>query len=468
VRRSRDDAERHISGVSKLDRATLSLTEKGKLKRAAETGLEEKFTMIEPLIGTKPTKEQLQSIYSVTMRIEEFRRSLQAFDMEDVFVIANEYDIDATSGDYKPATGSRPINLFTSIQDVDLNTLKNASAFSTHYGQEFVLENLLWSGAKLLNSCDDKLRQKLEERTLGWTVEYMTGPVFFKIMLETILASSPESLRGLTTLIQTTTLKDFDGENVIEFVSFARGAMEQLRNNAALPIDILSILANALKQCETPDFVSYITSMYNNHVQGVKDCSPTDLLSNAETEYIAMVTSKKWQLGTAESQESVFFAGDCYGCGQHGHRQGDPICPKSKTGTPGRGRGGHGRGRGRGGFRGGRATGGRGRGDGRGGRGTGGRGFIEKDRTPPKANEPHTRVKNNRTEKWCGRCSYWTWADKAHETPDCPFNRAGANLAVDAGNTPPATDGEAHLAVDSTDPISTPNGFTGLVYAADF
>jgi hypothetical protein len=66
--------------------------------------------------------------------------------------------------------GSRPINLFTSLSDVDLETIKSASAFSAHYGQDFVQKNLLWSGAKLLNSCKDKLRQKLEKRTIGWAV----------------------------------------------------------------------------------------------------------------------------------------------------------------------------------------------------------------------------------------------------------------------------------------------------------
>jgi hypothetical protein len=180
TRRSRDEAERHLSSISKLDRGALSVTDKGKLKRAAETGLEEKFTMMEPLIGSKASREQLKSIYSVTMRIEEFRRSLQAFDMEDVFLIASAYVVDPTTGDFVPEMGSRPINLFTSLSDVDLETIKNASAFSTHYGQDFVLENLLWSGAKLLNSCEDKLRQKLEERTIGWAVEHTMGPVFSK------------------------------------------------------------------------------------------------------------------------------------------------------------------------------------------------------------------------------------------------------------------------------------------------
>jgi hypothetical protein len=45
---------------------------KGKLKRAAETGLEQKFMMMEPLIGSKVSNEQLKSIYFVMMRIKEF------------------------------------------------------------------------------------------------------------------------------------------------------------------------------------------------------------------------------------------------------------------------------------------------------------------------------------------------------------------------------------------------------------
>jgi hypothetical protein len=90
-------------------------------------------------------------------------------------------------------------------------------------------------------------------------------------MLDNILASFPESMRGLTTIfLQDTTLTDFDGENVTEYVSFIRGAIEQLQNNNALPINVLSIVANALKHCETDDFVSYINTMYNNHLQGLR------------------------------------------------------------------------------------------------------------------------------------------------------------------------------------------------------
>ena len=71
--------------------------------------------------------------------------------------------------------------------------------------------------------------------------------------MENILASTPESVRGITTVLQETKLSDFNGENVTEFVSFARDTIEQLRNNNALPTDVLSLVANALKACETQD-----------------------------------------------------------------------------------------------------------------------------------------------------------------------------------------------------------------------
>ena len=110
-------------------------------------------------------------------------------------------------------------------------------------------------------------------------------------------------------------LSDFNGENVTEFISFARGTIEQLRNNNALPTDVLSLVAQALKACEMQDFVSYINVMYNNHVQSIKCCTVDDMLLLAKTEYVSLVSAKKWQAKIVDDQ-SVFFAGTCYNCGE--------------------------------------------------------------------------------------------------------------------------------------------------------
>ena len=259
------DLEKTLAGVPKAERANLSVTELQKLKSKAEAGL-----LMAPLADTKANKDQLQSNYSFTMWVEEFHKSLQAFDMDDVFTIASEY-IDEVKNNvtYKiPGLNAAVINLFSMHSKVDSETIKHASEFVALQGDmDYLVQNLIWSGTKLLNSSDDKLRMKIKEKMLDWPVQHTTGPVYFKIMIENILASTPESMHGLTTILQETKLSDYNGENITEYISFTQDAIEQLRNNHALPTDALWLISKALRECETQEFVSYITMMYNNHVQ---------------------------------------------------------------------------------------------------------------------------------------------------------------------------------------------------------
>lgn len=71
---------------------------------------------MEPLIGTKVGT--IESIYLVIMRIKEFQSSLQAVDMDNMFLVASAYVMDPDTGDYLPESGSRPINLFTSLSQM--------------------------------------------------------------------------------------------------------------------------------------------------------------------------------------------------------------------------------------------------------------------------------------------------------------------------------------------------------------
>ena len=73
------DLEKTLAGVPKAERKNLSVSELQKLKSKAEAGLENKFMLMAPLADTKANKDQLESIYSITMRVEEFHKSLQAF-----------------------------------------------------------------------------------------------------------------------------------------------------------------------------------------------------------------------------------------------------------------------------------------------------------------------------------------------------------------------------------------------------
>ena len=113
--------------------------------------------------------------------------------MVGVFLISSGFVNDPDQVfDYVSALGSHPLDLFTNHRETKLNTVKMAGCFQIQAGREFHVQNLLWSGTKLLNSCTELLRSKMIEKTIGSPVECLTGPCYFKIMMDQITASSPK------------------------------------------------------------------------------------------------------------------------------------------------------------------------------------------------------------------------------------------------------------------------------------
>jgi hypothetical protein len=239
-------------------------------------------------------------------------------------------------------------------------------------------------------------------------------------------------LHGLIQQLESLKVTDFNGEIVAAYVSFARGAFEHLSNNNAVPFDLQTILTDAMSVTSTKAFNDVIIAMNTNHLMGIKSIEMEEILQKAEEEYIALVMGNKREAGTSlAAQDSVFFAGNCYNCGQKGHSAANchQQNGRNQFGGGRGGRGGRGsRGHGRGGGHFGRGGDGRGRG----GQGSGpvepnnggeqqqvnGNGFGY-DHCPPKKNEPHEHTRNGRIKKWCGRHGYWTWNPGAHMTDEC-------------------------------------------------
>ena len=393
-----------VAGVSKADRAALNAGEKAKLKRYAEEGLEFKFKLFAPIDGSGANDlDQLKKIYSVTMRVGELKSAMMNYDLQDVFRIASAYKENLVSHEDEPDPEAEAVDLFAKHAEVSLETVKQASMFFSRFGQTFQVENLIWSGTKILNSCDDELRTKIEEQVIGYPIGHRTGPVFFKIMMSLVQASSKSSMRALTRKMEQLSVKDFDGESVVSYCSVMRGAVELLVNNNALPIDAVEIIGEGLKKTSTEDFNGFISILLHNHESGMQNLTLEALFLKAETKYTELWSKDLWESGTGpKSQDSSFFAGECFNCGKKGHMARDCKSPKKHDGNVQGGRGGRG---GRGGGR----SGGRGRG--RGGKGRGG-GLdstkkSEKGDVPPKPGESHTKTVDGKVLNWCGRCCKW-------------------------------------------------------------
>ncbi len=110
------------------------------------------------------------------------------------------------------------MDLFNRHSDVTLDTVKKASAFYFLWGQDFHVQNLLWTGEKIqiLNSCDEEFRKKLEEQWKSFPIEHQSGPIYFQILIKLVTVTSTAALQILINYLHDLGLSDFDGENVIQ------------------------------------------------------------------------------------------------------------------------------------------------------------------------------------------------------------------------------------------------------------
>ena len=122
---------------------------------------------------------ELDNVYSLALRVRKFREDCIRHDMHDVFETLPFLD------DGKLADNAKPTSLFDNYKDVSLeNVRKSTRLYYEHASEEYIIENLVWSGEKLLNSCKADLRDMILTKTLFLPQKEVGGPVYFKIMME--------------------------------------------------------------------------------------------------------------------------------------------------------------------------------------------------------------------------------------------------------------------------------------------
>ena len=410
--------------TKKTEREDLSKKALGQLRESATEGIETKFEIMDSVnLDAGEAVSILSKAYRVDLRVAELRSVIDKFDMGDVFDIPAHF---VTSDKYAvevPAPGSAKVNLFKKHYEVDLETIKKACEFYAIYGKNYVVENLVWSGELILNCCSPDLRTRIETQMQSVPTEkeiaHKSGPVYFKIMMDFVVVRDSSTLRGLINQFEKLTVKDFPGENVRDYNTVAQGVYNMLANatnlagNVVVP-DMVKIIKRGLIASSTVEFNNDLAA---EAVLLGRNCSVDVLTDKANELYSGLLGSSLWAAGDGKQGDSGFFSGNCYECGEPGHKVAD--CPKKKKdGQDSNYRGGRERGSGRGNGRGRGNNGGRGDRGGRGGRGNGrngGRGNSggsndgEKNPycLPPKKGESHTKEINNKTLHWCGRCNRW-------------------------------------------------------------
>ena len=108
-------------------------------------------------------KMKMRPKVSRKVMIKWLKMELEKFDTDDVFTIASKIVQNPSTDALVPSKDAKKIDQFKKYNEVSLKTVVQNARLYKETGQEWHLENLDWSAAKVLNSCKDKLRAKIVE-----------------------------------------------------------------------------------------------------------------------------------------------------------------------------------------------------------------------------------------------------------------------------------------------------------------
>jgi hypothetical protein len=329
-------------GVGKKDRASLKIKDKKsyyKVRDNAIEGMKTKFTHLKA-IDEKASVEHFEAVYSVITRFEDLSNQMIKNDMIDVFSIPSSFVLNS-SNNYVPSPSATPMKLFSDANKIDLDTVRRANEYYIKFGADYHGENVVWSGEKILNSCDTDLRDKLVECTRNWPEEHKGGPTYLKLLLSLVLSTTEKSLRSLTDKLSKLSITDFPGENVMKAVSFIRGVVLILRDNQSLPSDLISLALRIFKASTCDVFKLHVTNMDSLVELGVKTYDLDTLLTNLDQKYLELLGRSEWTpTSTPKGQGSSFLADGssenilkiiCFNCGGIGHGTNNCTKPLNDT-----------------------------------------------------------------------------------------------------------------------------------------
>ena len=229
-------------------------TEQSKLTKLRE-GATEALTNSFNLIPLDDASMQIINNYNLTMRVREYSRRLQQYDMKGVFGILCFSATDSATP--LPVTS----DLLEQWDTLDIEVLKHHITFLYAYGQDYDLQNLTWTLELMENSCEQDLADKVQEDLLGMAPHYECGPMYFYLMMRRIISSSEDAVVAMTEKIKNMKVSAIKGEDVTVVTGQLKMAIVRLNVLSKIPEDIEKMLLSIFQTTSVVEFNSYFKQL---------------------------------------------------------------------------------------------------------------------------------------------------------------------------------------------------------------
>jgi hypothetical protein len=296
---NRNDAQIELAGASSIsakDRATLSVSEKGKLFKDATRGISpDKFKPLIDLSGLDSLLT-MENIVGFNTLNDDLQKFLLQYGLTNVFYILK---FDAAGELLNPSTPDGiAVNYLANPQGTTAAEVLKTSDYLLKKGSLYHVENLRWTYEAIMNSCDQDMRIILKSKMEKYEKTRRTGPVLYTHLLEQLTSSSPGAVRKVTQNIVDLKMDKFVGESIPMACKSIRASFKWLEMVRKMPADPDTIVMNIFETCTVPEYLRYLESLKTYaelHASGT-NLSVDYILTKSEDKYRDLVLNSKWDI----------------------------------------------------------------------------------------------------------------------------------------------------------------------------
>ena len=90
------------------------------------------------------------------------------------------------------------LDLLKDFKNIDVAKIRRSSAHYAQYGAGHTVGNISWSGDCIHNTCEEPLRDKIQEGLIDVCLLELGGPLVFNLMIDIFLDVEDNALRSMT------------------------------------------------------------------------------------------------------------------------------------------------------------------------------------------------------------------------------------------------------------------------------